>query len=115
MNPCRPWGFDMDKMFFALSLGFGGMLWLTQTADASQCAPREQVVAGLATGFDEVRRGAGLTRNGQGQAQVVEVFTSAGGTWTIVVTMPNGTTCLVAAGDAWQEVTDELPAKGDPA
>ena len=105
----------MDKMFFALSLGFGGMLWLTQTAEAAQCAPREQVVAGLATGFDEVRRGAGLTRNHEGQAQVVEVFTSAAGTWTVVVTMPDGMTCLVASGEAWQDVKDELPAKGDPA
>ena len=107
--------YHMDKMFFALSLGFGGMLWLTQTAEASQCAPREQVVAGLATGFDEVRRGAGLTRTNAGQTQMVEVFTSAAGSWTIVVTMPDGMTCLVASGENWQDLQEELPAKGDPA
>ncbi len=115
MTPNKLWGFIMEKMFFALSLGFGGMLWLTQTAEASQCAPREQVVAGLATGFDEVRRGAGLTRSNQGQAQVFELYTSAAGSWTILVTLPDGISCLVTSGEAWQDMADQLPAKGDPA
>lgn len=60
----------MDKMLFALSLGFAGLIFATQAALAAQCAPRDQVVAGLATGFDEVRRGAGLTAGPDGRAQV---------------------------------------------
>jgi hypothetical protein len=109
------WGFFMDKMLFALSLGFAGLIFATQAALAAQCAPREQVVAGLATGFDEVRRGAGLTAAPDGRAQVIEIFTSASGSWTIVVTRPDGQTCLVASGQAWEEITEELPAKGEPA
>lgn len=105
----------MDKKLFALSLGFLGLILATQAAQAAQCAPRDQVVAGLATGFDEARHALGLTGTAQGQAQVIEVFTSASGSWTITVTLPDGTTCLVASGEAWQVVTDELPAKGDPA
>jgi hypothetical protein len=109
------WGFFMDKMLFALSLGFAGLIFATQAALAAQCAPREQVVAGLATGFDEVRRGAGLTAAPDGRARVIEIFTSASGSWTIVVTRPDGQTCLVASGQAWEEITEELPAKGEPA
>ena len=105
----------MDKMLFALSLGFAGLIFATQAALAAQCAPREQVVAGLATGFDEVRQGAGLTAAPDGRAQVIEIFTSASGSWTIVVTRPDGQTCLVASGQAWEDITDELPAKGEPA
>ena len=108
-------GVFMDKMLFALSLGFAGLIFATQAALAAQCAPREQVVAGLATGFDEVRRGAGLTAAPDGRAQVVEIFTSASGSWTIVVTRPDGQTCLVASGQAWEDITEELPAKGEPA
>ena len=105
----------MDKTLFALSLGFVGLILATHAANAAQCAPRDQVVAGLATGFDEVRRAAGLTGNAEGQAQVLEVLTSTAGTWTITVTMPDGMTCLVASGQAWEDITDKLPAKGDPA
>lgn len=105
----------MDKTLFALSLGFLGLILATQAAQAAQCGPRDQVVAGLATRFDEVRRGAGLTAAPDGQAQVIEVFTSAAGSWTITVTLPDGITCLVASGEAWQDLADNLPAKGDPA
>ena len=108
-------GVFMDKMLFALSLGFAGLIFATQAALAAQCAPREQVVAGLATGFDEVRRGAGLTAAPDGRAQVVEIFTAASGSWTIVVTRPDGQTCLVASGQAWEDIAEELPAKGEPA
>jgi hypothetical protein len=108
-------GVFMDKMLFALSLGFAGLIFATQAALAAQCAPREQVVAGLATRFDEVLRGAGLTAAPDGRAQVVEIFTSASGSWTIVVTRPDGQTCLVASGQAWEDITEELPAKGEPA
>ena len=108
-------GVFMDKMLFALSLGFAGLIFATQAALAAQCAPREQVVAGLATRFDEVRRGAGLTAAPDGRAQVVEIFTSASGSWTIVVTRPDGQTCLVASGQAWEDIAEELPAKGEPA
>lgn len=105
----------MDKTLFALSLGFAGLILATHAAEAAQCAPREQVIAGLATGYDEVRRGAGLTAGPDGQAQVLEIFASEAGSWTVVVTMPDGQTCLVASGQAWEAVTEELPAKGEPA
>lgn len=105
----------MDKMLFALSLGFAGLILATQAAEAAQCAPRDQVVAGLATGFDEVRRGAGLTAGPDGQAQVLEIYASEAGSWTIVVTLPDGRTCLVASGQGWEVLEEELPAKGEPA
>ena len=91
--------------------------WLITLGDMPFILPAtvEQVVAGLATGFDEVRRGAGLTAAPDGRAQVVEIFTSASGSWTIVVTRPDGQTCLVASGQAWEDITEELPAKGEPA
>ncbi|MFC4171503.1 hypothetical protein ACFOYU_05450 [Microvirga sp. GCM10011540] len=34
--------------------------------------------------------------------RVVEVFASSSGTWSMVMTMPNGTACMIAAGENWE-------------
>jgi hypothetical protein len=47
---------------------------------------------------------------------VMEVFASLeSGSWTITVTMANGVTCLVASGQAFEELAEALPPKGDDA
>lgn len=63
------------------------------------CADRERVVTRLAEAFGETRQSIGLGTNNQ----VMEVYASLEtGTWTITVTMPNGMTCLIAAGQAYE-------------
>ncbi len=43
----------------------------------------------------------GLEKRGD----VVEIFSSGdGATWTMVFTRPDGETCLVASGEAWQAI-----------
>ncbi|MDQ2092097.1 hypothetical protein [Marimonas arenosa] len=82
-----------------------------QTA-GSPCAPRDVVVKRLAEGYGETRQSVGLGANNA----VVEVFASEdSGTWTITVTLPNGMTCLVASGQAYEELAETLPAKGNDA
>ena len=105
-------GVPMEKTLFALSLGFGGVILATQAAEAAQCASRAQIIARLATGHDETRQGAGLTTGTDGRAQLVEVFASEAGSWTITVTLPDGLTCLVAAGQNWDAIAD-TPKLGD--
>ena len=47
---------------------------------------------------------------------VIEVFASdASGTWTITVTSASGLTCLVASGQAYEELAEILPAEGNDA
>lgn len=67
-------------------------------AQGTQCAPRPEIVKGLADGYGEVPVQIGLGNAGL----VVEVFASEQGTWTITVTSPQGMTCLIASGEAWQ-------------
>ncbi len=90
------------------------MAW-AGTADAQQnrnCGPRELVVNRLAEGYGETRQSMGLGANNA----VIEVFASEEtGTWTITVTSPNGMTCLVASGQAFEELAEALPAKGNDA
>lgn len=69
------------------------------------CGPRAAVIAHLSENFGESRQSIGMGQEGR----VVEVFASIEtGSWTITVTLPNGTTCLVAAGRSF-EVVAEAP------
>ena len=80
--------------------------------NARNCGPRDVVVERLSTGYGETRQSMGLGANNS----VVEVFASSEtGTWTITVTMPNGVTCLVASGQAFEELAEALPAPGNDA
>ncbi|MCC1491547.1 hypothetical protein J1C49_02900 [Cognatishimia sp. F0-27] len=81
-------------------------------AQQGNCAPRAVVVERLAEKYGETRQSMGLGHNNA----VMEVFASdESGSWTITVTLVNGMTCLVASGQAFEELAEALPAQGDPA
>lgn len=104
----------MRETLFALSLGFGALILVTQAQaqTAAQCGPRAMVMAQLADRYGETRRSMGIAANNM----VMELFASeASQSWTITVTTPQGQTCLVASGQGYEVMTDQLPAKGDPA
>lgn len=80
-----------------------GLALVSSTAAAapspSQCNDRKQVIDLLAQKYKESPVAAGVTNNGG----LVEVLTDGkGGTWTIIVTTPQGVSCLVAAGEGWR-------------
>lgn len=103
----------MTQEMLALSLGLAGMLAAAQIAhSAPQCDSRETVVALLADRYGETRRAIGIA----GDAAVMELFAAdATGTWSITMTLPDGTMCLMASGATYEAITEDLPAKGDPA
>ncbi len=79
------------------------MLAWSTTAAAQQvaCRPHDDVLAHLAQKYDEVPVAIGVTNKGG----LVEVLTTGDGdTWTIIVTTPQGISCLVAAGEGWRRV-----------
>ncbi len=45
--------------------------------------------------------GRGLTADGR---TMIEVFASDDGTWTLLVSMPGGDSCIIAHGDTWQQM-----------
>lgn len=95
----------------ALLLGLlvaGPILPHPAAAGGPQCGPREALVAILADRHGETRRAIGLA-----QDAVMELFASEEtGTWTIAVTAPDGSMCLVAAGEGYQAIAEPLPARG---
>ncbi len=70
-------------------------------AYAGPCGARQAVVDRLANAYGETVQSMGLGSNNG----IVEVYASPEtGTWTITVTMPNGMTCLVASGQAFEDI-----------
>ncbi|RVD60965.1 hypothetical protein EN828_02775 [Mesorhizobium sp. M2D.F.Ca.ET.185.01.1.1] len=63
------------------------------------CGGHDVLVARLAAGFEENRLGYGVA----GQVAIFEVFVSPSGTWTIVMTDVKGQSCILAAGDGWED------------
>jgi hypothetical protein len=77
------------------------LLGLTTPASANPaaCAPRADIVQKLDETYKEARQAIALTKQGG----LLEIFVSAKGSWSILVSSPNGKTCLVAAGENWQQ------------
>jgi hypothetical protein len=103
----------MTNMMFGLSFGFAALILATQHAFAgANCAERSVVLNELASNYNESRRAMGMA----GDAVMMEMFASTDtGTWTIIVTAPDGTTCLIASGNGYEAVAEDLQIPGDPA
>ncbi len=66
---------------------------------AQLCDQRAKVLGHLAQKYQEAPIAVGVTSSGG----IVEVLTTGDGqTWTIIVSDPNGTSCLIAAGEGWR-------------
>ncbi len=91
-----------------MTMGLGIVALAAQqlNAQSRQCAPRGDVLKQLTGTYGETRRGVGIARQGT----VIEVFASdTTGSWTITATLPDGTTCLMASGQAYRETAESLP------
>jgi hypothetical protein len=62
------------------------------------CGERVEIVNALQSGHQEKRMAGGLS----GSGGLVELFTGDSGTWTLLLTLPGGPTCLLGAGEAWE-------------
>lgn len=69
------------------------------------CGQHEEVTKSLQTGYNESPAGFGLLGNGG----LVELFVSEKGTWTFLITRPDGTACLMAAGGNWERLQQASP------
>jgi len=83
-------------------------LWPDLAAAQPQCDQRDSVIELLSQKYKEAPIALGVTHNGG----LVEVLTNGNGkTWSIIVTTPQGMSCLVAAGEGWRmkECTEKDP------
>lgn len=103
------------NQLFALSLGIAAMVFAASKSHAQSpgplCAARADVMQVLAVRYGESRQAMGLAA----ENQLMEVFASAAGTWSLTITLTDGTTCLVASGGNYEALAEPLTVTDPPA
>lgn len=91
----------MKLPFLLLAAVFAGSWTLPAIAQQEllACSSHDEMVDVLARRYSEQPRAIGLAN----PSAVIEIFTSEAGTWTILLTRPDGASCIVSAGDSWEE------------
>ena len=96
--------FTFVRVFGAVGVALALLLAVTAPAPAqsqaqSVCAAHAEVAKRLGSGYSESPTAMGLASNGS----VIELFSTVdGSTWTLIMTMPDGTSCTMVAGEAWE-------------
>ena len=86
-------------MWKMITLGTALTLVSSAALAAPQCNTRDYVLGLLSDKYSEAPIAIGVANNGG----LVEVLaTGDGDTWSIIITTPQGMSCLVAAGEGWQ-------------
>lgn len=103
----------MFKQLISASFVFG-MAVAAPPAMAAQhqgqnCGARDVITAKLSKSFGEQHRASGLEDN----TRLIEFWTSdETGSWTVLITDANGTSCIAASGKAWIEYPIVKPVMG---
>ena len=93
-------------IIFAVSMAFLTSIGVAQAQtqyQAQQCDQHTKVLDQLARKYQEAPVAVGVVANGGGLVELLT--TSDGATWTLIVSMPNGISCLIAAGENWRSLT----------
>ncbi len=87
--------------YLILGLLFPTALGSAEKQADSNCGQRATELDYLSAKYSEKPIAMGIAANGG----LIEVLTSTEGTtFTIIVTMPEGETCMVAAGEGWEDL-----------
>lgn len=88
-------------MMFALPVETGSAVG----TQGNNCGARTIVLDYLSTKYSEKPVAMGIAANGS----LIEVLSSKkGSTFTIIVTVPDGKTCMVAAGEGWEDLLGQV-------
>ena len=81
-----------------------------QTLRPVACGQRDAITAKLEQRYSEHQKGAGLVSG----TRLLEIWHSEKtGTWTILMTRPDGIACVMATGKHWRD-TPPLTVSGNP-
>ena len=82
------------------------MALLVSAQGGVPCLPRAVVLQSLQARFGEGLIARGLATGGT----MVEVLANDKGNWTMLFSRPEGISCMVLTGEAWQTVVPKPPA-----
>ena len=88
--------------FFIAVIGVALIFAMTSPVSAQMvCGKRDTVLSSLANEYKEHPVSMGLANNGS----VLEVLASTAGSWTVVLTRPDGMSCMLATGEGFENVS----------
>ena len=96
----------MFRLFVFLSALALATPVLAQTSQQRACSTRVDLLKRLGQVYSEVPVALGIATNG-GMLEVLS--TKHGSTWTIIITMPDGNSCMFASGESWQALPRKSP------
>ena len=72
------------------------------------CGSHNTVSDNLKKAYSEAPVSMGITTGGG----IIEIFASNEGSWTMVITQPDGVSCLIAVGQNWENLPDPKMISG---
>jgi hypothetical protein len=75
------------------------------------CGDWKEITDHLEKEFGEVPVGAGVDSSGR---MMLEVYASPTGSWTVIVTVAGGNSCIRATGEGWQTIAPKAKEPGGP-
>ncbi|MCB1390256.1 MAG: hypothetical protein KDK12_14115 [Rhodobacteraceae bacterium] len=84
---------------------------VTAEAQSLPCAARERVLAFVIDQRHETRLATGDASRGA----TIELYAGDSGSWTLLLNLPDGRSCLLANGENFAATGGLQPARGNPA
>ena len=101
----------MFKRIVTAAMVFGMAALAPPASAQAACAERGDIIRMLENGFAEKLSALGL----RSESQVMEIWSSDDtGTWTILLTRADGTSCIVASGTDWTSSFDKGNMRDSP-
>jgi predicted methyltransferase len=95
----------------ALAAASAALIFSAASVSAQACTERDTLAEHLSNKYGETLSAGGL-RDSQ---SVLEVWISQdGGTWTLLLTQADGTSCIMAAGTNWRGALQAEAVVGTP-
>lgn len=92
-------GFAIGVLMLALWF----LIWPAEAQVQMQCGPHKRMTEILANKYKETPKANGTVS----RKRLMQAFVSDGGSWTIVITTADGNSCIIAAGQNWEDVLHE--------
>ncbi len=89
-----------------IPLIIAGLILSTPARAQMMCASHDFVTDHLAKKYGEASTAFGITNMGALVEILVSDDNDGPNTWTIIVTSPQGTSCIVAAGEGWRGINN---------
>ncbi len=89
------------RLILAILLFFS---MLGAAAATPMCGEHKRMTEVLVNKYDEAPKAIGTVN----QKWFMEVYVSKAGSWTILVTSADGNSCIVAAGQDWEDVPQDF-------